>query len=276
MKSNEIFKYDDYRQYLADFLSAQKKKRETYSARYFSQVAGFSSPNYCTLIVNGKRNITLRILPKMVKALKLKGKNASYFELLVKFNQSSDDGEKELLYKKMSKIRVATGYKKVSEEQYKLFSKWYYGVVLEIASTIDWEDDYAILAQHLYPKITKKQAEEAVEVLLETKLLKRSPHGKYSMAKEYLTDVGVPTFVRSLGRKDVLNLGINACEKLTPEERYTTVSTYKMSSEGYSQLVDEFEKFSNRVEEILSADDGEQKVFELVHQLFPVSAALKK
>ena len=275
MDKNEIFRYDNYREFFSDYLQAQKRKRSTFSARYFSEIAGFSSSNYCSLILNGKRNLTLASLPKMIKGMNLKGRQAKYFEALVKFNQSDKILEKEKHYSDMESIRKFSDYKNVKETQYKLFYKWYYGVVLETASIVDWKNDFSLLASLIKPNISEREAREAVEFLLESELLIENDTGIYEMNDPYITDDDVPVFIRSKNRKEVLELGIEACKTMGSNERYTTISTYKLSDNGYINVLSAFEDFKQRVSEIVMDDNGDKKVYELINQLFPVTEKLR-
>ncbi len=274
MDIEQIFMYEDYRELLSDFLKFQKKKRDSYSARYFSKVAGFSSPNYCSQIVTGKRNITLNSLPKVIKALKFKGRAAQYFELLVSFNQSDSFEEKEKFYAKMNKVRKNRASVTIDESQFMFFSKWYYAVIREVACMVNWNDDYALLGSLLKPKVPKAEVEACVTYLLETGMITKNSDDSYSMKEQYVNDVDVPVFLKSKARNQVLELGLEACKKVSKNERYTTVSTYQLSKDAYGDVVNIIENSRREIGEIVRSDSGEKKVYELIHQLFAVTENL--
>ncbi len=270
--NDKLFTYEDYRKYIKDFLEEKRRLRSTFSARYFSKIAGFTSSNYCSLIVTGKRNLTLKSLPNLVKALKLKGREIAYFENLVQFNQSKSIDEQKEYYRELEKIRKSSGYVKVEKDQSKFFYHWYYPVVREVATTFDWKDDYTLLASKILPKISRSEAEEAVNFLVDTAMITKDDTGIYHMANEYVIDENIQVFIKAKGRKEVLNLGIDSCETMSAKERYTTVSTYQLSKEGYAESVEAFEVLRDKISEIVRNDSGnERAVYELVNQMFPVS-----
>jgi len=86
--------YKDYRLFLRDFYREKKKFHYCYSFRLFSRVAGFASPNFLKLVMDGRRNISRDSIPKFGKALKLTPTEIEYFEHLVFWNQGKSDYEK--------------------------------------------------------------------------------------------------------------------------------------------------------------------------------------
>ncbi|HAJ79861.1 MAG TPA: hypothetical protein DCO75_08820, partial [Fibrobacteres bacterium] len=53
-----IYEYEDYRSYLRDFFSAQKKSNKNFTHRYFAKMAGFSLSSFCLHVMAGRKNIS--------------------------------------------------------------------------------------------------------------------------------------------------------------------------------------------------------------------------
>src|ERR1700742_3239126 len=83
----DVFRYLDYRSYLADLYAAKKKRGFSYRA--FSRAAGLGAPNYLKLVIEGKRNLTPPMAARFAAACGLAGDAADYFQQLVAFNQAS-------------------------------------------------------------------------------------------------------------------------------------------------------------------------------------------
>jgi uncharacterized protein (TIGR02147 family) len=77
----DVFRYLDYRAFLADFYKA--KKRRGFSYRAFSRTAGLGAPNYLKLVIGGERNLTKAMATRFAGACRLQGDAAAYFERLV-------------------------------------------------------------------------------------------------------------------------------------------------------------------------------------------------
>ena len=64
-----VLKYIDYRLYLREYYTDRKKNQRGFSYRWFNQKAGFSSPVYLKLVMEGKRNLTKSSIAKFSLAL---------------------------------------------------------------------------------------------------------------------------------------------------------------------------------------------------------------
>src|SRR3989338_3815356 len=90
-----IFEYDNYREYLRGLYDHLKVARGHFSYRYFSRMAGFRSPNFLKLVIDGDRNLSGESIEKFIKALKIQNKEAIFFRNLVLLNQSETLEEKK-------------------------------------------------------------------------------------------------------------------------------------------------------------------------------------
>src|SRR5689334_2694110 len=82
----DVFRYLDYRRYLADYYRAKKSKGFSYRA--FSRAAGLGAPNYLKLVIAGQRNLTAAMAERFAAACGLSGEAGDYFTQLVEFNQA--------------------------------------------------------------------------------------------------------------------------------------------------------------------------------------------
>ena len=128
-----IYEYDNYRSFLKDYFTEQKRCRNCFSYRFFAQRAGFASSSFCAHVIDGKRNLTSDSLRKMIRGLKLNGKAASYFEALVSFNQAKTVEDREHWFRVLERLRKSTLFYKVNHKQYAYYDEWYYPVVRELA-----------------------------------------------------------------------------------------------------------------------------------------------
>ena len=82
----DVFRYLDYRRFLADYYRARKARGFSYRA--FSRAAGLGAPNYLKLVIDGQRNLTAAMAARFAHACGLSGEGADYFAQLVEFNQA--------------------------------------------------------------------------------------------------------------------------------------------------------------------------------------------
>ncbi len=129
-----VYNYLDYRAFLKDLVEFRKQQDSKYSYRYFSGKAGFSSTNFISLVVKGKRNLTNGSISQIAKGLGLKKKEREFFENLVFMNQASTHDEKNYYYKRMMAFKPFTESSSIDKSCYEYFSNWYYPVIREIVS----------------------------------------------------------------------------------------------------------------------------------------------
>ncbi len=88
--------YSDFREFLRDFY--QERKPYGFSFREFSKLAGYSSPVFLKLVIEGKANLSERGTERVANATGLVGADVEYFRILVAMNQSKNAEEKKLLF----------------------------------------------------------------------------------------------------------------------------------------------------------------------------------
>ena len=114
MKKPLVFEYLDYRIFLKDMYAYRKKRDQYFSYRQFSGKAGFASPNFLKLVIDGQRNLSPASILKIAKGFNLKGTQRDFFENLVLMNQAQEHEQRNYYYQKMISIG---GFKKVHKEK---------------------------------------------------------------------------------------------------------------------------------------------------------------
>src|SRR5690606_11164244 len=101
-KLASVFEYLSYREYLKDYYRIAKQTIPAFSYRYFSRRAGFSSPNFLKLVIDGKRNLGSDSVKRFAKALELNTEEKGFFRSLVAFEQASTPEEANTAYGKVA------------------------------------------------------------------------------------------------------------------------------------------------------------------------------
>lgn len=271
----ELFKYDDYREFLKDFFSEQKRLQKVFSYRYFAAKSGFSSASFLVFILKGERNLSFKSIQKILQGLSLKGKSAKYFESLVLYNQTNSSEDKEKLFIKLNKLKKNSIYGKISKRQYSLYDKWYYQVIREVATIHEWNNNYKILAKLVRPSITEKEAKQALETLVSINLLKEKD-GKFYQTKEAISAEGIPSFVIKKTRTELINRAAEAAELMSPNERFITGTTLSVGKDAYSEITEIINDAREKIAKVAMHENMHDidKVYQFNIQLFPLSQSL--
>ncbi|MBD3316782.1 MAG: TIGR02147 family protein [Chitinivibrionales bacterium] len=144
----DLFEHMNYREYLADYYAEKKARRACYSYRLFSRKAGFASPNFLKLVIEGQRNLSKDSVFKFSKALGFNKREAEYFENLVFFNQSKTLEEKNAYLSNLMRFRGRVDPAKIERSEYAYFSQWYHPVIRELIASVDFGAHRACLPVH--------------------------------------------------------------------------------------------------------------------------------
>ncbi len=268
---NSVFSYIDFREYIRDFY-VDNKKRAGLSYREFSKMAGFSSPVFIKLVIEGKTNVTKSSISKLCNAMGLKREERQYFKNLVLFSQTKNIDAKMEYLQTMKRIQSPLPIDELTDEQFEYFSRWYNPIIKELIDIIDFDGNYQTLAKLITPPITDDEAREAVELLKKLGLV-REENGQFVSTHKFVTSSGLSAgtiAVRSMQQKMAL-LAAEAVETIPKELRDISGVSVNVSSKSMEKIREELANCRRNILEIASKDDAGDGVFRVNLHLFPIS-----
>lgn len=267
----DLYAYTDYRKFLRDYYEAKRALHREFTHRHIAQALGFKSTGTFAQILQGKTNISQHTLARFVEFLELKKEEAAYLELLVLFNQSKGHVEKKRYFERIIAY-PKSNLKQVDATQYAFYEKWYYSVIRELLAFHPFIDDYRELGRLLEPSITTSEAQKAVKLLEDLKLIKRNGNGVYEKSDPIIT-TGYDT--RSLAVNqfiiETLDLAKVALDKLPREERSLSALTLSLSEDGYALLEGKIKVFRRELLELARNCTDPKRVIQVNFQIFPVT-----
>lgn len=272
-----IYHFFDYREYLNAVYLTRKKSDEGFSHRVFSREAGIASPNYLCRVLSGERALGTAYIKKFCKALHLTPGESRYFSTLVLFNTETEVAEKDALLRTLLSLRYRRGIHRIDDKKIQFFSKWYYPVVRELATILQCNDDYNRLARNCIPRITSRQAANAVTYLLKTGFLKKHGDGTYSRTNPVISsgDEVKSTVLRNYHRQ-TLNQSIEALDSFELENRDIASLTLSVSKKTFLAMKQEMQDFRKRLLVMAQEDEHPEMVCLAGFQLFPRSKIASK
>ncbi len=277
MKSPNIYKYLDYRLFLKDLFLFRKKQKKIFSYRYFSAKAGFSSPNFLKLVIDGHRNLTNESVAKISKGFGFKKKERIFFENLVFMNQAKTDEEKEHYYKEISSIRGYTKVKKIEKDIYDYYSNWYNLVIREMVIFGDRKQTAVEIAEQLNPKISPKEVRKSLKLLTDLGMIRQNPNGEWErMEKALTTGAEVQSFMVANYHQKMLQLAGESINRHKPEKRDISSVTMSISSKTMTEIKRRMTAFRKEIIEIAVSDTEVDQVVQLNMQAFPLTQEPKR
>lgn len=270
-----IFDYNDFRKFLADYYEEQKGENPSFSYMNFSRKAGFTSKSFVFNAIRGTKNLSKSSIVGLCEAMGLNKTECIYFENLVSFNQSKSFKEKNHFFGQLDGLRPKkkeeTKAKRLRHDQFEFYSKWYH---LAVRSLIDMHGyrDYRKLAKMVHPQITPKQAQKSVLLLDRLGLIKKQKDGNYSVTDKILsTGEEIVSLAIQHFHLDTIQLASNAIRELPLEKRNISGLTLGISRKAYKQICDMIYSCQNEILNIVEKDESSDGVYQLNFHLFPLS-----
>jgi len=271
-----IFSYTDYREYLNDYFTAQKKKSSHFSHRYLCQKLGLKSSNFMLLVMKGKRNISSEICFKLSTLFKQTQQEAAYFSNMVYFSQTKNYREKDQYWEKMVELRQKTKFGKIAKYQYEYYNNCYTIVVRELVPYLKKPIDFKMLARLVQPPITTVQARQSVKLLLKLGLIEETGTGYIKSDPVVKTEDKVNSLAIYNFHVTMSKVATEKLENCFREERNFSSCTMNVSEEGYKRIVAKVNEFRDEVMSICELYEEADRVYHMNVQLFPVTIKVKK
>lgn len=272
--------FDDYRAYLRAMITYLKSTRPQFSYRYFSRMAGFSSPNFLKLVAEGKRNMSTRSIAKFARGLGLDAQESEAFETLVQLGQAQSDEERNRHYQRLRRhARRHTSAARLEEAQYRVYSLWYTLPIRELLLHPDFEEDPAWIGKRLSPEVKPTEVRRALELLEEVGLAVRDEQGRLRPAN---TKISTGPRVRSLAvrnfHRSMLDLASRALDGAPKDQRDVTALTLTLTPKQFELVRARIAQFRRELLDIIDEDLraepelGERReVYQVGFQVFPLT-----
>lgn len=272
-----IFTYRDYRRFLTDKYADLKRTSSVFSYRYFSKRAGFASPNFLKLVMEGQRNLSAESVHKFAQALKLTAKEERFFELLVHYNQAGDARQRQHYYQQLLDFPEYRRVRRLEREQYEYLSRWYYPVILELVTLPTFREEPHWIAAQLHGKITPGEAREGLALLEVLGLVCRDGERWVASHAALTTGEEARTLAAYTFHEEMLEQAKAAVTQQAPEAREFAAITMAINDEQLRKLKELVRDFRKLVMNYLGQDTGPPTtVYQFGAQLFALTPVEKE
>lgn len=273
MDGTEIYRYLDYRKFLADWFREKKEVNPLFSHRAFARKAGQASPSLLLHVIEGKRNLTPVTQEAFVKALGLKAEEIDFFAALVNLEQAETQEERNRAWEQVRATRRFREARRLEGESVEYLSAWYYPAVRELALCQGFVADPDWIAATLRPRIRPAQAKKAIELLIALGMLK--PEGDRLVPSD--ASIATPHEVAALAaynyHRGMIERAQDALEA-PPKERHYCALTVAVPESLLPRLKRELDAFQERLLDLCDGNtDPKQRVYQINLQLLPLSQA---
>ena len=269
-----IFEYTDYREWLRDAFDDFKKRKSVISWRYMAMKLG-ADPGNLLRVSQGKIHLTLSLVQPMAEFFELSEKETAYWTELVYFGRAKTDAEALNHYEKMQMLK-GIPLKRLAKKELEFYRHWYCNAIRSIIGICKFKDDYEGLAESCTPAISVEEAKSAVKLLYDLNMISRERDGFWKVNDTFVSTGGnwrseaVRTF-----QKETVRLAGESLERHAPPLRDISTVTMTFNMDDIALIREKIKEFRSELLRMSQEGSGDDTVFQLNVQLFPIGFAKK-
>jgi uncharacterized protein (TIGR02147 family) len=267
--ASNIYNFTDYREFLKDRYRQLKDADPLFSFRYFSKQAGFGSPNYLKLVMDGKRNLSADAIGKFAKGLRLDAHESEYFRYMVEFNQCDHAQKRQVYEAKLMYLRELFKVKTLIPELYDYYHDWYHAAIREIVRNGKVKNDPVAIGRSLVPAVGEEEAKSSVELLKKLNFVTEGSDGMLVCSTTTEIDTQSAALAQKIHYEQMAELAAQSLYTQGPE-------TQDFESVTLSLPQDKVGELRVKIQELIQSLGGgnhnpNDAIFQLNIQLFALS-----
>lgn len=271
----DIIAYAEYRTYLKDRYEAMKALSPKFSHRYINTKVGAKSSGWLGDLLAGRHRLKRSMVQKVAMAFRMDEREREFLSALVDLERASDPEERVVA---MERWLALKGPKReiVEKDRFAFFDHWYHLVLREVLGILPFKGDYGVLGAALDPAISAAQAKKAIDLMQRLGLI--IPQTWSRRQADIPVLVKSPSGEAGQGNRlqlQMMKLAPDALARFKKEERDFSALTLSLSPEGMRKAGNEVAQLRKRLLLIAEKDRGQNRVFQCLFQIFPVTQVLE-
>ncbi len=273
---SNIYNFSDYREFLKDRYRQLKDTDPTFSFRCFSKQAGFGSPNYLKLVMDGKRNLSEEAISKFARGLRLDNHESEFFRFMVDFNQCDNIHKKKVFEAKLMYLRELFKVKALIPELYDYYHGWYHSAIREMIKNGKIKNDPCAIAQSLVPQIAEEEARNSINLLKKLHFISEGAAGmlEWSEPTTQTTSESTP-LAQKIHHEQMAELGAQSLYTQGPETQEFESITLSLPSDKVEEVREKIRELIKGLETTQSRDPRDP-VYQINVQLFALTKRMEE
>jgi len=258
--ASNIYNFSDYREFLKDRYKQLKETDPLFSFRFFSKQAGFGSPNYLKLVMDGKRNLSQDAIAKFAKGLRLDNHESEYFRYMVEYNQCENEHKKKVYEAKLIYLRELFKVKTLIPELYDYYHEWYHAAIREVIRKGSIKNEPMAIGQSLVPNISETEAKNSIALLKKLNFVKETPAGTLEAVENSEVDSTSAALAQKIYYEQMAELAAQSLYTQGPE-------TQDFESLTLSLPADKVKELKGKIHELITSLGSSSGAGGAVYQL---------
>jgi len=272
MDNINIFEYIDISQYLSDCLKYKKQENTMFSLRAWASRLGMKSHGPLHAMLTGKRKIPKKYIPLLIKDLKLTKKQSSYFELLIDYQRSKGETEKEFYFNKLNKISPSNLRETNDIEAYKYLTDPLHIIISEMTQLKNYQHKIGWIKNHLRFNASLKDIEQVLHRLIDLNVLEIKNNRVKKTVQHIYTQKEKLSKAVQIYHQKMSQASINAIEKQAISQREFNAVSFNINNKDLDKIKEDIAQFCDQLVQNYESKPHEgDETYHLNVQLFSLS-----
>ena len=271
----DVFAYTDYRTFLRDLYENRKESNPIWSYRFMAQRLDVDA-GQLVKILQGKLHLPQRAIGAAIRLCGLDGREAAYFEELVRFSRARSAEESSRSFERLNALKgVASAT--ISADQAEYYRAWHHTVVCALLGLGPFRGDWETLGGLCMPPLSADQARGSVELLERLGIVERDAQGALRLAAAHVAPAeGVPVEAIRQFQKDTIDLAKLALDTIPRAEREISTITMALSESDIGLVQGWVRDLRRQIQSLAESTRDPDRVYHLNVQLFPVAKKARR
>ncbi len=264
-----IFAYLDYREYLKALYETRRERSSIFSYRFMAQRLDVDAGQLAR-ILQGKLHLPQRALAATLQLCRLEGREAAYFEELVRHGRARNPEEAARSFERLEALKVPTPQ---AVENADFYARWHHSVVRALAALPDAPSDPEALAGMVRPPFATEEALSSLQLLEQLGLLARDPEtGRWRATEPHLTPGAEvsPAAIRQW-HAQAMEEARRALAELPPDARDLSTVTLALNAAELATVKGWVADLRRQVRALAENTPQPDRIFQVNLQFFPVA-----
>lgn len=266
MSLRSIYTYTNSRKYLKDAFE-QGQKEEGWTYKSLSKKLGLSSTNYLSLVISGKKNLSLDLIHSIARVFRMTHEEHQFFEAMVLATQSSG-ADKRYYQTNMQSIAKRVGFGPQPSSSPTLVQEWSYPAIL---IALDGKNKKTAAADvKLMTGLSQAKIKQSITAFIEAGVLELK-EDKYTITELFFSlfdKKGMKINYKNFLEKN-LQRSLKVLQKAYHRPRnHFFCHNFTVSKSSYQNYVDRVDAFLDELTEDSNKETPEE-VIQMNIQVFP-------
>jgi uncharacterized protein (TIGR02147 family) len=270
----DILDYLEYREFLRDWFIESKKENRFTSYRYLGQKTGVD-PAWLVRVFQKEGHLNEEALPAFIRLCSFDDRRAEYFRILYRFCKTKAKASLSELYCRLMELREMEA-RVLTSPEFMYFGNWACTALRALVGISQDTSDLTVLANHLNPPISQKDAHNALEVLKQLKLIEPDGHGGWNITQQIVTTGGEvkSRAVRDFHRR-TLELAQESLDRHSVAERDVSSIVFTVDEADIPEFKQRIEDFRRGLLQFAKRSENANRVYALNVSMFPLSDVIE-